>query len=379
MLRNKKENIRKNILFYCMLGYSGGGSDHSLYLHLLNLNKERYFPIVIYRKNSNLVKKLKDLKILTIKQKFFATIINPKKIKHLKLPYSKTINFNMRVFIELLILIRTILIYKVDIIHINNNIKTNRAVAIAGILTFRKIILHDRTGAKLDSFDKILVRFVDKVVVISESVKKQYNHLLLNNNIIKIYNGIDISKVKRISSTRDQITIGYLGRFEKWKGAHILVQAIPKIIIEHKTVNFVFAGEGVEIPYIKSLIKSLSIENSVAFLGYVENVSEFYNNIDVFVHTSIEPEPFGRVIIEAMAHGLPVISTKIGGPKEIITNNKDGFLIEPGNPEELTKIINYLIENKCKREEVGREAILTIRHRFDIKITTKNIECLYEF
>ena len=79
-----------------------------------------------------------------------------------------------------------------------------------------------------------------------------------------------------------------------------------------------------------------------------------------------------------MATGLPVISTNIGGPKEIIIDGQDGYLLPPGNPKILAAKILYLIKNPKMRHQVGKNALMTVRDRFDIKITNKKIVDLYD-
>ena len=125
------------------------------------------------------------------------------------------------------------------------------------------------------------------------------------------------------------------------------------------------------------LTDDLKIIDYITFSNAVEKIEDVYKNLDILTFTTLEREFFGRVIIEAMATGLPVISTNIGGPKEIITDGYDGFLIPPGDSKILTEKIIYLIENPDIRHQIGRNALETVKKRFDIKFTTQQIETLY--
>jgi glycosyltransferase involved in cell wall biosynthesis len=367
-----KEKSKKNILFYYMNGNSGGGSDNSLYLHLINLNKEKFTPFVIFKKRSNLVKKIQSMNLMTIHQKYFSNTISTR----LKIPGCKTIFFNLRVVFELFIIIRIIIKFEIDIIHLNNNIRTNRAAAIAGLLTFKKVIVHDRIGTKLGVADKLLLKKVNKIIVISESVKMCYADLKLDESkIIKIFNGVDTSKFMKLTRSKtDQIIIGSVGRLVNWKGIDVLIHAVPEVLEKFSNVKFLIAGEGSAREALETLAKELNLQESVIFLGSIKNINEIYNSMDIFVHTAIEPEPFGRVIIEAMANGLPVISTNIGGPKEIITDGKDGFLLSPGDSSILAKKIIYLIENAEIRNKIAQQAILRVKNEFDIKLATEKLK-----
>lgn len=362
-----------------MIGYSGGGSDQSLYSHLINLDKDKFVPIVIYREDSNLVQNLRTNGILTVKQKFFASSFKKTKKKIIKIPGSKTLVYNFRALLESLIIVRTIIKYNIDIVHLNNSIKSNRAGALAGIILGKKVIVHDRMGFDLDIIDKFLLRFVNKIITISNEVKKTYqNEYYLENKISVIHNGIDTELFKPIEvKNRNNFVIGSVGRLVDWKGVDVLLKAVP-IVLEHfPNCKFLIAGEGKEKENLLNLAIQLNIMDSVEFLGNVDSMVDLYNSMDIFVHTAIKPEPFGRVIIEAMACGLPVISTNIGGPKEIISDGNCGILIEPNNAKLLAEKINYLYSNSKHRKNMGQGAQSHVTNYFRIKDITKLIELLY--
>jgi len=361
-----------------MLGYSAGGSDQSLYNHLMNLDKSKFFPIAIYKENSDLIEKLKAGEIKTIRQNFFATdstAIN----KTIIFPGSRTVIYNIRVFFEVFLLINTIIRSKVSIVHLNNSIRNNRAAAIAGIITLRKVIVHDRMGFKLDIIDKILLRFVHQIIAISEQVKKTYeNKPYIISKLTLIHNGVDINQFSPVKNKKEnEFLVGSVGRLVNWKGVHVLLNAVPLVLLKFPDCKFLIIGEGREKDNLKKLANNLKVEKAVRFMGKADNVAELYNSMDIFVHTAIVPEPFGRVIIEAMASGLPVISTKIGGPTEIITDSNNGFLVAPNNAKILAEKIIFLLNNKSIREKMIKNGIDTVLKQFDIKLTTRKIEELY--
>ena len=125
------------------------------------------------------------------------------------------------------------------------------------------------------------------------------------------------------------------------------------------------------------MVDDLKIRKYITFSEPVERVEDIYNSLDICVHSALGVEPFGRVIVEAMAMELTVISTNVGGPKEIISDGEDGYLIVQGDPKILADKIIYLIENPEVRRKIGKNASITVKNRFDIKITTKKIEMLY--
>lgn len=363
-----------------MIGYSGGGSDQSLFLHLTNLNRSSFIPYIVYKQKSNLVEKLKSLDFILIKPNFFASQLGVKKVvPKIKIPGIKTITYNVRVLREVFSLIRIIRNHKIDIIHINNNIISNRAAAIAGILTFRKIIVHDRMGIQLGGFDRFLLKYVTIIIAISESVQKKYFGVVDREKVRIVYNGLDTRSFKKLDANKSSdFVIGCVGRLVSWKGVEILIKALPKVLKHHSNIKVVIVGEGGERNKLEKLVTHLNMSETVNFLGNRENVQEIYSSMDLFIHTAIEPEPFGRVIIEAMSCELPIISTNIGGPKEIITHGFDGYLIEPGDSDILSDQIFYLIENPKVRSQISKNALLTVENKFDISMTTQLIENIYD-
>lgn len=379
--RKKWEKLSKkrNILFYYFQGALSGGSDNSLFQHLINLDKNKYCPIVIFNKSNNLLKELNKQKMKLVKQKFFARNFNLN-FKKINFPGSNTFFYNFFLIIEVILIVKVIISQKIDLIHLNHNIKVDRPAAIAGLLTFRKVISHDRGLSKFTFFDRIVLKYVKNIICISNYVCEQYKSINIpKSKCTVVYNGIDINSFNNKNNTlsHELITIGFIGRLEQWKGIKTFIKAIPLVLEETKNVKFLILGEGNEKNTAQLLCKKLNISNFVSFLGNIKNVPEVLPNFDLFVHASIEPEPFGRVIIEAMASRVPVISTNIGGPKEIISDGVDGFLIVPDNPMELAKKINKIINDKNLLTNISKTAFVKVTTHFNIIDTTKYIEKVY--
>ena len=147
-----------------------------------------------------------------------------------------------------------------------------------------------------------------------------------------------------LSDENDKIIIGCIGRIEIWKGQQVLVEAASTIIKTIPEVKFLFVGTGDNEEELKIDVRNKGLEKYCIFTGHITNVKDYIEKCTIIVHTSIEPEPFGMVIIEAMALEKPVIATNIGGPIEIIDNEKDGFLIPPQNPSILAEYILKLLK-----------------------------------
>jgi glycosyltransferase involved in cell wall biosynthesis len=113
-------------------------------------------------------------------------------------------------------------------------------------------------------------------------------------------------------------------------------------------------------------------------LGHVNNVLELMHQVDLLVHTSITPEPFGQVIVEGMAVGLPVIASNEGGPVEIVVHNKTGLLITPRNPEMLRHSIQWMLDHPEERKLMSENAIKRVESDFTIDRTIKKITTYYK-
>ena len=198
---------------------------------------------------------------------------------------------------------------------------------------------------------KILVlhslKNADQVIAVSASIKNEIEQYL-RIPIEIVPNTIDESRfLLKVREKQDIVRIGFIGHLEDdRKGLDLLLEALSKL--ENKNFHLKIAGTGRLEKYYSELAASLEISNKCTFLGVIptELIPEFLLEVDIFVLPS-RKESFGVVIIEAMASGIPVISTVCGGP-EFIINETSGLLIEKENPSELRIAIDYLIKNLCQ-------------------------------
>ena len=378
--------MKKKILHYFLKGDSDGGADHSLYTHLINLDRDVFDHLVVYRKDSSLVQNLKERGFITINlpsKRVLVPNITKSKKKNSKQEtflrkYLRTVKLFINALPEAFRLRKIIKEYKIDLLHLNHNLNGDRAGIIAGIITGKKIISHNRGLHKPIQIDVILSKFVHKIICISDFVKEEY----VNNGIdiskcITIYNGVDIERFKPVDIKLNKIIIGCVGRLEEWKGQQVLLEAVPNIVMEFPDIKFQFIGSGSNENNLIKQVKDLNIQEYVEFLGSVSNINKLMEKFTIAVHTSIKPEPFGRVIIEAMAMEKPVISTNIGGPKEIIVDGLNGFLIEPNDSNILSKKIIEILTDKNLQLRIGKEARRLVENKFNAKLKTHEIEKLY--
>ena len=154
---------------------------------------------------------------------------------------------------------------------------------------------------------------------------------------------------RQLGLPEDGYLIGIVGRLQRWKGIHVLVEAMPKVLQSYSNAHCIVVGGKHDLEpdypaYLESRIVALGLQDKVKMVGLQRNVPEWMQAMDVIVHAS-DFEPFGMVIIEAMALGKPVVAGSAGGPTEIITPYINGILTPFGDADALAyAIVRYLDE-----------------------------------
>jgi glycosyltransferase involved in cell wall biosynthesis len=269
-----------------------------------------------------------------------------------------------------------------QLIHCNNGLKINLSAVIAAKLAGKKCICHERGIFHLNPLEKFISRYVNLFICNSYAVRQHYLGEGVNEKTVRVvHNGVDLIKFSPRNQRRDQRRdprIISIGRLIDWKGHHILIRAASQVLEKYPSARFVLVGSGSYETELRNLAERLGVTGAMVYTGYLKDVRDALDESDIFVHCSIKPEPFGRTIIEAMAMGRATIATNHGAAPEIITDNVDGILIPPDDPEVLAKNIIRLLENGELREQLGAAAREKIKEKFDINFYKTNIETIYE-
>ena len=190
----------------------------------------------------------------------------------------------------------------------------------------------------------------DEFLVLTEEDKKAWG-----DNRIKVINNPLPFDSKEISTCKNKKIIS-VGRLEKEKGFDILIDVWKKVNEKHPDWILEIYGEGSLRKKLQEKIDLLNLEDSLILKGNEKNIQSKYLENSIYVMSS-RYEGFGMVLIEAMSCGLPLISFDCPyGPKDIIKDGENGFLVEFGNIEEMAEKINYLIENEDKRIKMGKKS-----------------------
>ncbi len=249
-----------------------------------------------------------------------------------------------------------------------------------------------RFNFMLRSYEKKLMKRSDALIAVSKYTVNELTELygIDKKKIHVIYNGVDVQKFKprtdraelrrEFGLEEEQKIVLFVGRLYHRKGLEILLRSIPPVLQEFNDVKFVISGIGFKKKEesLRKLAKKLEIEDFVSFLGYVpdEKLPHLYSASDIFVLPAIY-ENFPFAILEAQATGLPVISTKVGGIPEFLADNENGFLIDPGDSEQLTQRILTLLQDPKLARELGRRGRKLIEEKFAWHLITSQVIDLY--
>jgi glycosyltransferase involved in cell wall biosynthesis len=176
-----------------------------------------------------------------------------------------------------------------------------------------------------------------------------------------VYDAVAPTAERRLGSDRP-FTVGIVGRLAQWKGQHVFLRAFAAAFPDgpHRAVvvGAALFGEDAYAAELEALARELGIEDRVTFTGFQRDVFGALATMDVLVHASITPEPFGQVVLEGLIAGVPVIASDAGGPAELLTHEDTGLLVRPGDVEALAAAMRRLGAEDALRRRLadrGRE------------------------
>jgi glycosyltransferase involved in cell wall biosynthesis len=212
------------------------------------------------------------------------------------------------------------------------------------------------------------------------------------NKSICINNGMDLSRFENLKDpaevrkdifgdlSADCFVIGMVGSFEERKDYNTLINTALSLVSMRNDIRFVLVGDGTDFKKMRERVPD-SLLGKIKFLGKRSDVEAIVNIFDVGIlltNAQVHGEGISNSIIEYMALGKPVIASRGGGTDEVVFDNLNGFLIEPGNEDQLTEKIELLIGNRVLINKLGNEGRKMIKERFDLEIMTKNYVEVYK-
>ncbi|MEH2079471.1 MAG: glycosyltransferase family 4 protein [Nostoc sp.] len=275
-----------------------------------------------------------------------------------------------------------------DLIYAN----TQKALVVGALASFfshRPLVYHLHDILSKEHFSQINLRiavnlanrFALLVIANSQASQTAFVQAGGRSDIIEVvYNGFnpkiyqtdesDINKLQQQLGLQGKFVVGHFSRLAPWKGQHILIDALAKCPPE---VIAILVGDALfgEQDYVQKLHKQVSelgLENRVKFLGFRSDIPQLMAVCNLVAHTSTSPEPFGRVIVEAMLCEKPVVAAKAGGAMELVEHGLNGFLVTPGEPQELAQVISTCLQETEITATIANNARISASQRFDITV-----------
>lgn len=368
-----------------------GGADYCLLKLVTQLDTNVFRPIVCLARNTKIVDLYHEqgIDIHIIDMERIQKSINPVYLIKLALKFFPTV-WHLRKLIKN---------ERVDIVHGNDLLDFYGPIA--GRLSKKPALQHvrmiiDHPGWLRASLS-VIIRFInDRVITVSEGVSRSMfsrnGHVMAN--VCTFYDWIDVEKVghsriaidlrKEFAIPPQATLVGVVGRLEPWKGQDLFIKAASRVLKNHPDTHFIIVGGSVSgrgrETYggrLKQLAAQLGVEDNIIFAGHRADISNVMMALDIFVHSSVSPEPFGLVVLEAQYFAKPVVGSDAGGVPEIVINGETGLLYEMGNDVEMAEKIMRLIENKDVAKKMGLTGRERVERMFDKDVLCKRFEDMY--
>lgn len=387
----------KKRILYIEMNRDGtlGGSYFSLLYLLRGLNRNLYEPVVMFFQENAMIQDFESTPAEVLVYDYAPSVFHP-----ISGPYD-ALRYLPKLFRRVLItqfgLRKMIDEIRPDIMHLNNNFFSNHEWMLACRLRGVKIVAHNRGIPMQPSLQtRIFVRMLDAVICVSDfNLSAIHEYGLRPKLARRVYNGLDPERIKVPAAARqrercrrelglggEDILIGIVGNISRFKGQLVFAKAMRRVLERNTTAKAVIIGTATskELAYereVRTYIADANLGDRVAMLGFRKDVPELLNAMDIFVHASTGPEPFGRVVLEAMVMGKPIVATDGGGVRELIVDGESGRLVPMGNHIAMADAIEGYIRDGVAARACSERAERRSR-LFSIPAMLKGIEDVYE-
>ncbi len=284
----------------------------------------------------------------------------------------------------------------ISLIHFNDlesahyGILSAQLSGIPSVLHVRSIFWIDRFGW----LNRLILSQAKQIITNSEFVRNRTIKTgIPQENVVTIHNGIDLepfsfggntsNKIRsELGINENNLVIGFVSRLGlSWKNEDLVYRLLGTLNQDEKRIVLLVVGgahDGQDKTLMdsKNQAKKLSGNADIRFLGICRNMPEIYSLMDILLVPSVN-EPFGRVVVEGMAAGLPVVGSNNGGIPEIITDGYDGFLRAPDDFDGWMAIVKSLIEDKELRKRIGKNARKAVEERFTLDKMIERVAEIY--
>jgi glycosyltransferase involved in cell wall biosynthesis len=360
-----------------------GGSEKVILSLLDNINTELFdvVPIIYTRSdqtNNRFISRLEQMK-----KKYYFISVNKYKFKYL----NPIINI-----VETYNILKT---NQFDLLHTHGyradvlGSITGKITGLSLISTCHGFIANDTNLTLYNMIDRIILRSFNKIITVSKGIKDDLiksgiheSHITVLQNAVSGHYSNELfsqnrqSKRKLLKIDGKDFVIGYVGRLSEEKGIKYLIEAGSLLLNESMPIRLLIIGEGPQKKEMEGLVKKANIGDNITFVGFQSEIEEWLPAMDVFVLPSLtEGTPMS--LLEAMAYGIPVVASAVGGVPQVIDSEQNGILVPPGKPQDIKDAIRFLYMNEDLRKSFSSEAQNKIKLNYNVEDWTRKIEAEY--
>jgi glycosyltransferase involved in cell wall biosynthesis len=275
----------------------------------------------------------------------------------------------------------------IDLVHNNDNPRGDRASILAAHLCrVPQVSLIRYTPSYYRPLDARLARYSERLVAVSRYARDHFveNVGRVSTPIEVVYDPVhlDVLDQARAATALSREDLGLdasdfvvtnVGRITWWKGQLVFLDAVRTVANHHPDIRALIVGAPTDAAesqafwaQLREKVDALDLSPFVRFLGYRSDIQAVMAQSDLVVHTAIRPEPFGKVIVEAMAAQRPVVATAFGGPMEIVEPETTGLLVPAGDPDALAEAIGKLAADRERSRRMGEAGRRLVQERFPV-------------
>ena len=374
----------------------GGSAETTLHI-VSSLNMEKYDVFLAHglSRESNMSimeKEVVESDLLLAEAKGVRVFALPSLVRRL------SFKNDLLAFINIYRLIRRI---RPHIVHTHTS-KAGLLGRLASFLARVPIIIHTPHGHVFHSYygpvmtkvfvfaEKILSFITDKITALTNRERDEHleEGIASIEKYVVIHSGVMLDRLMNMSVdagavrgefgiAQDSNVIGVVGRLVPIKGHKYLVSAAKRIIKEFRNTVFVFVGDGYLSSRLERQAESVGVRKNIIFTGWRKDAVEILDLFDILVLPSLN-EGMGKVLVEGMALGKPIIASNVGGIIDLVRNGENGILVPPGDSDALGEAILQLLKDKNLSEKLGKNGKAMVYPEFDASVMVKQIEDLYE-
>lgn len=369
-----------------------GGSYYSLFFLAAGLDRSRFKPIVAFATDTPFRQRLKAEHIETVVVPTPEPVVIRGPIGRV---VAKGLNFLRGFIVEPWRCAALLRKLDISLLHLNNSIVKNHSWMLAALLAQIPCITHER-GIN-DAFlvrARWLARRLDAVICISAAVRNNFvAHGLGDLRLVLIHNGLDPLKMhvtRPVEEVRRELgvpgtarLVGIVGNIKPWKGQELVIRAMALLRDDFPDLVCLLIGDTSPDAAryrteILALIDRLGLVDRIMVTGFRRDVADYINTLEIQIHASVEPEPFGRVLLEGMALEKPLVASRGGAVPEIVVDGRTGLLFEPGDSRALADGLRTLLSDPELGLRMGREGRRRLDTEFSIQQNICRTQSLYQ-